>query len=123
MFTTVAQRPNLPATCVISSGFLTAAEFRLTFSAPAWISRAASSSVRIPPRTGGLSASRPRGYGRPVGRNPEHVSDPLAQVLPLAPVRIDIAPAVVECGDRQTGQVASEQVEHVDSLPYPGAQN
>ena len=51
MFTTVAQRPNLPDISVISCGFRTAAELMLTFSAPAWISRVASSSVRMPPPT------------------------------------------------------------------------
>jgi hypothetical protein len=35
----------------MSLGFLTAAEFTLTFSAPAWIKRVASSSVRMPPPT------------------------------------------------------------------------
>ncbi len=51
MFTTVAQRPNFRDTAVISSGVLTAAELMLTFSAPAWISRVASSRVRMPPPT------------------------------------------------------------------------
>ena len=51
MFTTVAQRPNFRATSAIRCGFFTAAELTLTFSAPAWISRVASSSVRMPPPT------------------------------------------------------------------------
>ena len=51
MLTTVAQRPNLPDTAVTSSGVLTAAELMLTFSAPAWMSRVASSRVRMPPPT------------------------------------------------------------------------
>jgi hypothetical protein len=51
MFTTVAHRPNFRDTSAISSGVLTAAEFRLTFSAPAWMSWVASARVRMPPPT------------------------------------------------------------------------
>jgi hypothetical protein len=51
MLTTVAQLPSRSATAVTNSGVRTAAELMLTFSAPAWTSRAASSSVRMPPPT------------------------------------------------------------------------
>jgi hypothetical protein len=51
MLTTVAQLPNFRAISVINSGVFTADELRLTFSAPAWISRVASSMLRIPPPT------------------------------------------------------------------------
>jgi hypothetical protein len=51
MLTTVAQRPNFRATSRIRSGFFTAAEFRLTFSAPAGMIWVASARVRMPPPT------------------------------------------------------------------------
>ena len=51
ILTTVAQQPNLRETSAMSSGVRTAAEFRLTFSAPAWINWVASASVRMPPPT------------------------------------------------------------------------
>jgi len=51
MLTTVAQLPSRSASSLTSRGVRTADELMLTFSAPAWTRRTASSSVRMPPPT------------------------------------------------------------------------
>src|SRR4051794_4704039 len=62
--------------------------------------------------TVGPGANRGSNSGRATGGHPEHVRDAITQVFPLPVVEIHVAPGVIESGDGQAGEVASEQLEH-----------
>ena len=80
----------------------------------------------------GLEAKTPR-PGRAVGRagakgyraglrragssNPEHVRDPLLELLPLPTVEVNVPPGVVHGGDDQAREIASNELNHERITP------
>ena len=103
-------------TSVISSGVLTAAELMLTFSAPAWMSRVASSRVRMPPPT-------VNGMKICLGDAPHHVEHDLAAFVAGADVEEDqLVGALLLVAARHLDRIAGvAQVEEVDALDDPAA--
>ena len=57
------------------------------------------------------------GTGR---RDPEHVCDPLVELLALLAMEVNVPPGVVEGSDHQARQVTGHQVQHVNPLPDRG---